>query len=426
MRVGIIGAGFTGLSAACFLSKKGHKVTVFERDEAPGGLAVGYKEKEWEWSLERHYHHWFTNDKSVLELASEIHHKVEIRRPKTSSFVDGGIFQLDSPTSLLKFPKLNIIDRVRIGASLALLRYNPVWKPLEHFHAEPYLKFSMGNKGYTKIWEPLMKNKLGEYASVVSLAWFWARVYKRTPKLAYPEGGFLSFAQHLQKVVEKNGGKFYYETEVVKLSSQQKPELKYKVSSHTSVVSSQFDAVVVTVPSFLFAKITPALPHSYTDNIGKLKGIGAMNLILRLKKPFLTDGTYWLSMCDTKSPILAIVEHTNFMDSKHYNNEHVVYLGNYLPPDDPRFKMSAEQLLKLYDPWLRKINPSYQLSIINSQLFHAPFAQPIIPPNYSKNIPPFETPLKNVYLANIEQVYPWDRGTNYAVELGEKVSKLIS
>src|SRR3990167_9612350 len=136
MRVGIIGGGFTGLSAAYYLSKNGHEVDVFERDDRPGGLAIGYKEPEWDWTLEEHYHHWFTNDKSVLDLAHEIGHNVEIKRPKTSSFVDGDIFQLDSPQSLLKFPKVNILDRLRMGASIAFLRYNPIWKPLEYFKAE--------------------------------------------------------------------------------------------------------------------------------------------------------------------------------------------------------------------------------------------------------------------------------------------------
>ena len=424
MRVGIIGAGFTGLAAGYYLSKTGHDVSIFERDLRPGGLAIGYREEEWEWTLESHYHHWFTNDKSVLSLASEINHSVLIRRPKTSNFVDDEIFQLDSPLSLLKFPKINLVDRIRMGASLALLRYNPVWQPLEKFRAEPYLRFSMGEKNYKKLWEALMVNKLGQYAKDVSLAWFWARVYKRTPRLAYPEGGFLSFAEHLQKEVEKKGGKFYYNTEVIELNSTNKPKVKFTVNGSRFAVS-EFDKVIVTLPSFLFQKIAGNLPSDYIDRLSKLKGIGAMNLILRLKKQFMTDGSYWLSMSDINSPILAIVEHTNFMDKKHYNNEHLVYLGNYMPPSDPRFKMTEDQLIKLYDPWLKKINPNYKSQVISYKLFHAPFAQPIIPPNYSKSIPPFETPLKNVFLANIEQVYPWDRGTNYAVELGRKVAGLV-
>lgn len=149
-------------------------------------------------------------------------------------------------------------------------------------------------------------------------------------------------------------------------------------------------------------------------------------MVLRLKKQFMTDGTYWLSMCDLKSPILAIVEHTNYMDKKHYNNEHIVYVGNYMETTDKRFAMTKEELLKLYDPWLKKINPDYKENLIDYKLFHAPFAQPIIFPKYSKNIPDFKTPLKNVYLVNIEQVYPWDRGTNYAVELGKKIARFIS
>lgn len=423
MKISIIGAGFTGLTAAYYLSKKGHKVEVFEKDSLPGGLAVGYKEKNWEWGLEKHYHHWFTNDKSVLDLAKEIDHNVIITRPKTSSFVGGEIYQLDSPISLIKFPKLSFFSRLRMGASLAALKYNPLWKPLEKYRAEPYLKKSMGQKGYDLIWKPLMDNKLGRYAKEVSLSWFWARIYKRTPSLAYPEGGFLNFAQHLQRRIEEKGGKFYFETEVLKIKSQNSKVRVITKNSKTE--DKEFDHAIVTLPSFLFLKIADGLPMAYVNSMEKLNGIGAVNLVLRLKKNFLPDKTYWLNMCDLTSPILAVVEHTNFMDKKHYGNEHLVYLGNYMDTSDPRFSMGEKELLQLYDPWLKKINPDYKTDIINYKVFRAPFAQPIITPNYSKKIPPFVTPLENIYLANIEQVYPWDRGTNYAVELGCKISKVI-
>lgn len=425
MKIAIVGAGFTGLSAAFYLSKQGHSVDIFEQDAQPGGLAIGYKELDWDWTLEKHYHHWFTNDKSVLSLASEINHQVEIVRPKTSSFVRSKIFQLDSPISLLKFPELSIVDRIRMGVSLAFLRFNPFWKPLEKYKAEPFLRKTMGEKGYGLIWKPLMDNKLGSYAKDVSLSWFWARIYKRTEKLAYPKGGFLKFAQHLQEEIEKRKGRFYYKTEVLHISSHDRPQIKYKRTEKKHSEIESYNKIIVTTPSFLFKKMAGDLPTSYTKKLGKLKGIGAMNLVLRLRNKFFNDNTYWLSMCDTTSPILALVEHTNFMDKKNYNKEHLLYIGNYMELSDKRFSMSKEELLKLYDPWLKKINPTYKKYIIGSKLFHAPFAQPIIFPNYSKQIPPFTTPLKNVYLANIEQVYPWDRGTNYAVELGKKIAEIV-
>ena len=91
MKIAIIGAGFTGLSCAFELGKNGHEVHVFEKDGEPGGLAIGFEEKKWDWTLEKHYHHWFANDNSVIDLAKEINHRVIIKRPKTSVFIKANL-----------------------------------------------------------------------------------------------------------------------------------------------------------------------------------------------------------------------------------------------------------------------------------------------------------------------------------------------
>lgn len=419
MKIAIIGAGFSGLAAAYTLVKKGHTVTVFEKDSAPGGLAIGYQETGWDWTLEAFYHHWFTNDDAVLDLARQLHYPVIIKRPKTSSYIDNAIYQLDSPLTLLTFSKLPLFDRLRMAAVLGVLRYNPWWQPLEKVTAVKILKKTMGRKAFDMLWGPLLKGKFGSYTKDISLAWFWARISKRTTSLAYPQGGFLRFAQTVAEAIKKQGGNIVYNAAIEKIE-----ETKNGVSLGKSY--GTFDKVIVTLPSFAFIRLAPQLPQDYTKKLLNLYGLGADMLILRLKNPFFSDGTYWLNVCDENAPVLAIVEHTNFMDKKQYNNEHIVYLGNYLPREHENFSLTAEQLLKKFDPYLQKINPEYKSSLIGIKKFSTPFAQPIIPINYSKMIPPFETPLKNVFLANMQQVYPWDRGTNYAVELGEKVAHLIS
>lgn len=426
MNIAIIGAGFTGLAAGYRLSKQGHNVTIFEKDSKPGGLAIGYKEKEWEWTLEEHYHHWFTNDSHVLNLAKEINHEVLIRRPLTSVFVEDHIYQFDSPKSIMLFPKLSLSDRIRMAATVGAIRLNPFWKQLEGVNASKFLPKVMGQDAYKMIWEPLFINKFGTYADQVSLAWFWARIKKRTPSLAYPAGGFLKFAQAVSEKIIDLGGELNFNSEIITLKKEKKGILLRIRENNKEKTYSDFDKVIVTLPSSLFTKIAPQLPTSYKDSLARLKSLGATNLVLRLNKKFFSDRTYWLSVCDTSSPIMAIVEHTNFMDRSHYNNEHIVYLGNYLSPDHPNFTKSKEELLSLYDPYLKKINPVYKKNLIDYKIFKAPFAQPIIPPHYSRMIPSHTTPLQNVYLANIEQVYPWDRGTNYAVETGEKVAKIAA
>jgi protoporphyrinogen oxidase len=423
MNIAVIGAGFTGLSAAYQLTKAGNTVKVFEKDAQPGGLAIGYREKSWEWSLEKHYHHWFTNDASVLGLAREINHNVIIKRPKTSSYVNGKIFKFDSPKDVVTFPELPFADRIRMATVMGALRYNPFWKPLEKYNAAEVLPKTMGERAYKLLWEPLFHNKFGEAAKDISLAWFWARIAKRTPSLAYPEGGFLAFAEHLVGEIEKQGGEVNFNAELVEVKENKTVSITYTTQGKRK--TETFDKVIFTLPSVLFLKTAPQLPAAYKEKFKNRRGLGATNLVLRLSKPFFKDGSYWLSVCDPTSPVMAVVEHTNYMDKRHYNNEYLLYLGNYMPADSKRFAMEKDEVLKLYHPFLVKLNPDYKKSLIASQLFKAPFAQPIIPTNYSKMIPPMETPLKNVYLANMEQVYPWDRGTNYAVQLGETVSKKI-
>ncbi|MEK9201173.1 MAG: FAD-dependent oxidoreductase, partial [Patescibacteria group bacterium] len=156
-------------------------------------------------------------------------------------------------------------------------------------------------------------------------------------------------------------------------------------------------------------------------------GIGAVNLVLALKKPFLSDGTYWLNINESNMPFLAVVEHTNFMPQASYGDDHLVYVGNYLSTDHPFFGFTSKQLINKFLPSLKKINPEFKSDWIrDSWVFKAPFAQPIVTTHYSQLIPPMTTPVNNLFLANIQQVYPYDRGTNYAVELGEKAAKLCT
>lgn len=411
MNVAIIGAGFTGLAAAYELTKHGYTVVLFEAESVPGGLAGGYTKPGWKWSLEQHYHHWFTNDTAAISLANEIGHRVIIMRPKTSIYVGDEIFQLDSPLSVLSFPKLPFVDRIRMGAVLGILRSNPFWKPLENQRAADVLPKLMGTGAWTLLWEPLLTGKFGTAAKDVSLAWFWARIFKRTASLAYPNGGFLSFARTLEKKIVQAGGSFLYNTKVQKIST----------------LRASFDRVLVTVSSLAFTKMAPELPSDYVRSIRRLRSLGAINLVLRLKKPFLPDGTYWLNICDRDFPFLAVVEHTNFINSIHYHKEHLVYVGNYLPADHRYFAMTNAKLLSVYRPYLDKLHPCFTKDIIGFDVFKTPFAQPIATVGYSRMIPPTITPLSNVYVSNMEQVYPWDRGTNYAIKLGQQAARnLIS
>jgi protoporphyrinogen oxidase len=185
-----------------------------------------------------------------------------------------------------------------------------------------------------------------------------------------------------------------------------------------------FDQALATVPPALLSRMTPSLPQAYHEKLRSLKGIGAVALVLSLSKPLSEIGYYWFNLPKSDGfPFLALVEHTNFVSARHFNGEHLVYCGDYLESTHEYFSLSQEELLERFLPTLQRINPAFQrVWIRKSWLFRTPYAQPVPFINQSRLIPEIETPMPNLYLASMSQVYPWDRGTNFAVELARRVA----
>ncbi|HSW48240.1 MAG TPA: NAD(P)/FAD-dependent oxidoreductase [Candidatus Saccharimonadales bacterium] len=413
MKIAIIGAGFTGLTAGLKLSSAGHEVTTFEKEDKVGGLAVGFKNPGWEWSLEKHYHHWFANDTYAISLIKEVGLGDDLffKKPRTDIFLGGKIYPLNSAIDILNLKPLSFLSRVRLGSVSLFLKATPARTAVnfEKTTAKDWIKKYYGSEVWEKVWKPLLNGKFGPFAESVNMAWFWARIYKRTFSLGYLGGGYQRLSEKIAEKIKERGG-------VIKLGTSFDPKLV-----------SKFDKVIVTTPLAVFAKMFPELPEDYKNKINQIPHLHAFNMLLITKEKFL-PASYWLNISDSEFPFVGVVQHTNFVDSAHYGGQHLTWLVNYLPPDHPLLKMKKKEILKKFEPFLLKINPGFDLkkNIIDFEMFLGPFAQPVFPVNYSKIKPDFITPIENVYLANMDMVYPWDRGTNYAIEMGEKVAKIVT
>ncbi len=429
LRIGIIGAGAAGMAAAWDLARAGHDVHLYEAEKNVGGLAAGFKDEGWEWTMEKFYHHWFETDKSILKLVDEMgkSDKVLFPRPKTSYWIDGKVYRSEMNASALSLP-LSFPALIRLGLAGVYLKFlTRDWKALEKVTADSWMRRWMGDEAYNKLWRPLLIGKFADRYQQVNMAWMWARIYTRSLRLGIYEGGFQAFLEALAEAVQSKGAVIHLNSPVDAIGTQDgKPTLTVK--GQTEV----FDRVISTASPSLMLRLAPILKDTpYGKQIADLKSIGALCVVLALKQSILTDGTYWLNLPATSAdkrasqfPFLALVEHTNFMDKLHYGGDVLVYCGDYVPVDHEYFKMSEAELVERFLPALKKVNPAFDASWIRkSWVWRAPYAQPIPFVNHSQNIPALKTPLPGVFWASMSQVYPWDRGTNYAVEIGQQVAR---
>ncbi len=431
LHVGIIGAGVTGLSAARDLALAGHHVQLFESGERAGGLAAGFRDEGWDWHLEKFYHHWFEGDRHILQLIEEmgLGHKLVFPRPKTSYWIDGRIYRAEISPSALLLP-LSPLANLRMGLAALRLKMMKDWRPLERLTAHDWLQRHMGEEAYQRLWQPLLIGKFSDRYRDVNMAWLWARIVSRSLRLGTFEGGFQAFLNALAEDCRRQGAGIRFNTPVTRVA-QRGERLSIGLKNGSE---HRFDRVLSTSSPRLMLRLCEGLADSpYGRQLAALRSIGGVCVVLALRRSLLTDGTYWLNLPATSPdrersqfPFLALVEHSNWMDRRHYGGDILVYCGDYVPPDHLWFQLDEEALVQRFTSALPLINPDYRPDWLRKAwVFRAPYAQPVPGINHSEKIPDLRTPWPGLYLANMSQVYPWDRGTNYAVELGRRVARLM-
>jgi len=429
MNIAVIGAGVTGLAAAHDLALSGHGVTLYEAAGEPGGLASGFRDPKWDWPLERFYHHWFQSDNDVLGLINEIgaSNKVFFPRPITAMWHQGQAHPFDSPVAVLRYPGLSWPAKVRFGLAGLYLRFTRQWQVLERITVEEWATRWMGPEAYRRLWQPMLISKFGDYYRKVNMAWFWARIYKRSPRLGYFEGGFQGFVDVLVAEIVRHGAGLRLRTPVKAVT----PDPDGGIVVHAGEEAISHTSVIVTAGPRQLLEMARSLPEDYMAQCRGLKSMGAQVLVLALKRQLMPH-TYWLNLpansvdkARNPFPFMGLVEHTNYIDRKHYGGDHIVYCGDYMPAEHPYMQLTKDELLALYLPALKQVNQDFRPDWVRtSYLFQAGYAQPVPLLNHSRNIPPLRTPIPGLYSANMSQVYPWDRGTNYAVEIGRRAAKL--
>ncbi|RPI86221.1 MAG: FAD-dependent oxidoreductase, partial [Chloroflexi bacterium] len=378
-KVAVIGAGIGGMAAAYDLVRQGRQVCIYEAGDYVGGLAAGFKEPGWDWSVEKFYHHWFASDNHMMGLIEELGWKDQVifKRPYTVVYHKGKFYPFDSILTAILFPGLGFgIDKARFGFAGLYLRLTNNWKALEKHTAEAWMRRWAGNRAYELMWQPLMYGKFGEkYANQVNMAWLWARIHARTTKLGTFTGGFQAFSDKFAARLRELGVQIFLSTPV----NQVLPAEGGKVTLDLPNGPQQFDQVLTTTSPGLLAHIAPSLPPDYLKGLLELKSMGAVVMVLSLKHKLSEKGYYWYNIPKSAGfPFLALVEHTNFLSPEYFGGDHILYIGDYLETDHEYFQLSESELLERFLPVMPKFNANFKPDWVKKVwLWRTNYAQPI-------------------------------------------------
>ena len=435
MRVGIIGGGVAGLAAAYDLTKQGHYAEVFEVAPFLGGQASTFPVGGGQ--LERGYHHLFVSDTAITELIHELGlgDKLAWLESKVGLYHDGKIWDFSTPLDLLRFKPLSLWQRFRVGLWTLRLQRIADYSRFEDITARDWLSQHMGRKAYEVLFEPLLRGKFGDHYDQVSMTWLWGKVRLRVAsrgkgmhkeRLGYPMGSFGEVIDRLSERIAEQGGDVHTSAFVsrVLIDDSRATGLEVQFGRDAAPEQRDYDVVVATTPSYVFTRLVPSMPDEYQELLTGVSYLSAVLLILELDRPLTAK--YWINIADDGVPFVGIIEHTNMIDKSLYGGKHIVYISNYPDRNSPLYSAEPDELLELFTPHLRKLNPDFDRSWVQAYHHHrVDGAQPIIGRNYSQRIPSHRTPVKGLYLANTTQIFPEDRGTNYSIRMGRQVARMM-
>ncbi|HXG41420.1 MAG TPA: NAD(P)/FAD-dependent oxidoreductase [Dehalococcoidia bacterium] len=431
-RVAVIGGGVAGLTAAYRLLQRGHQVHVYEAGPEWGGLVRTFQVGGGR--LECFYHHIFTTDTTIVALLGELGLSPRLvwRDSKVGIYYQGRLYPFVTPIDLLRFTPVGLTDRIRLGLMGLYLRRQRDGDRFMRVTAREWVSRFAGRRNWDVVWGPLFRGKFGDMADQVSMVWLWNKVRLRFSSrrggplqkevLGYLLGSFGLMVDELVARIRALGGHLHAATPVQGVTVEDGRATGVVLADGTPVPA---DAVVATVANRIFLRLVPQLPQDYVALCQGIPYQDALCMVLALRRPLTRF--YWLNINDRGFPFLALIEHTNFIGPENYGGQHVLYISNYLEKGHPYFEMSEGELWDVYRPYLARINPQFDDSWVTGRwLFKGPDAQPVFTVENAGRVPPQRTPIGGLYLANMSQIFPEDRGQNYSIRLGEQVADLVA
>lgn len=424
-RIVVLGAGPMGLAAAQRAATLGHQVDLLEASDDVGGMAAHFDFSGT--SIERFYHFICKSDQPTFDLMKELGIGDKMRWANTSMayYTHGKVHKWGDPISLLRYPHLNPIEKFRTGLQMFLTTRARDFTAIEHLTSRQWIERGSGTSVYDKLWKRLQELKFYELADEVSASWIATRI-KRIgnsrksifqEQLGYIEGGSKTLMDEIANDIRRKGGRIH-----LKMPARR---VEVRDGQATAVVAAErsfaADAVISTVPIPLVNDLVPDLPRELKDKYAAIRNIGAICVLFKLKKSVTPH--FWLNIVDNEIAIPGLIEFSNLRPV----GPAIVYVPYYMPTTQPKWTWTDQQLIDESKGYIQRINPAIaDDDVLDAKVGRLRYAQPICEPRFLDKLPPVQTSIRGLQIADTCYYYPEDRGVAESIRLGRRMAENLS
>lgn len=428
-RWAVVGGGMLGMTLAYRMAKQGHNVTLIEAAPQLGGLASTWKLGDVDW--EKYYHVILLSDTRLRNLIEEIELTDEMRwiETKTGFFTNGQLYSMSNTAEFLSFPPLKLIEKLRLGGTIFYASKIKNWRRLEKILVTDWLKRWSGKGTFEKIWEPLLKAKLGESYKTTGASFIWAcisRMYKarrtglKKEMFGYVQGGYHRVLARLADRLEEEGVKIQTGCPTQSIQKMDDGTFTIEYAGQTVAGESQtFDRVIVTAPNNVAAKVCTDLSSKEREQLANVEYLGIVCASVLLKKPL--SPYYVTNITDTWVPLTAVIEMTNIVDPKELGGASLVYLPKYIPASHEMFERTDEDIEEEFLSTLEKMYPDFTRDdVLAFRICRTRSVMAIPVLNYSESLPAQKATVDGMYLVNSSYIVKGNLNVNETIAIAEE------
>lgn len=422
-RFAIVGAGPMGLMAALELLQRGHRVDIYERDDRIGGMSASFDFDGLK--IERYYHFICKTDFPLFELLGELGLSDRLKWTDTRMgyYHEGTLFPWGTPTALLTFPRLGLVDKVRYALHVLWTKGIRDWSSLDGANATAWLRKWLGPRAYDVLWKRAFELKFFEHTESLSASWIGTRIKRIAlsrrslmhESLGYLEGGSDTLLAAMERKIMALGGNIHLRAGIDEVEVEDGRVTGIRVAGEHIPI----DAVVSTAPIQYVPRMVPALPADFAGQIRRIENIPVACVILKLRHAL--TGNFWLNISDADIAIPGLIEYSNLNPGTR-EGEHVVYAPFYMPKTHPKWSLPNQALIDEVTGYLARINPGFRSDwILATHCHRYEFAQTICPPGFQAMLPAMRTPVAGFFMADTAYYYPEDRSISESIATAKRL-----